>query len=77
MTEPDLLTSKQAAEIAGVTRGTVNKWCLDGDLETIRPGVEYLIPRAALLRFLESPRKRPGHYDRTTCAEPRRKRGNA
>jgi len=67
----DLLTSNQAARIAGVTRGTVNKWCLDGDLPTIRPGLEYLIDRADLVAFLKLPRGRPGQYDRAT-AEKRR-----
>jgi len=70
MTNPtNLLTSSQAATIANVTRGTINKWCLDGDLPTIRPGLEYLIDRGDLDAFLKIPRKRPGQHDRARKRE--------
>ena len=60
----ELLSTATAAEIAGVTVGCVNHWCLLGQLPSQRPGRSYVIRRGDLDAFLAAPRKRPGQYDR-------------
>jgi excisionase family DNA binding protein len=66
MSEPDYLTTTQAAKIAGCYIGTIALWCKQGSLPHIRPGVDFLVKRADLVTFLKKPRNRPGQYDRST-----------
>ena len=67
-----ILTTKSAAAIAGVTYGTICKWCADGKLPYIRPGGAFLVYRADLDVFLAKPRKRPGQYDRSKLKKRRK-----
>jgi hypothetical protein len=51
----DYLTTGAAAELAGVSKATVCKWCRTVDGLAIRPGVQWLIRPGPLAAFL-----RPG-----------------
>ena len=52
---PDMLTSYQAAVIAGVTPSTVTGWVKKKHLKAILVGGTYRIPKISLLIYLASP----------------------
>lgn len=52
MTELDLLTVREAAELAGYTRQTVYSWIASGKLEAQTIGTYLLLDRATFVSFL-------------------------
>jgi excisionase family DNA binding protein len=55
----DLLTVRQAAELAHVHPNTVRNWIEDGQLPRRRSGRKYLVERVALRKLLEVGPRRP------------------
>lgn len=53
MTEPLLVGVREAAAIVGVGRNQAYAWVRDGTWPSVACGRKRLIPRAALIRFVE------------------------
>lgn len=68
-----LLSVREAAAMAGTSRPTVTTACANGDIpEAMRIGWQWVIPRDAVLRWMQNRRKigRPpsGERERTVTA---------
>ena len=50
--EPDALTFRQAAALAGYTNGTVLRWIKKGKLMAVPYFRDYMIPKAAFIEWL-------------------------
>ena len=51
MTDKQVYTVDEAAELLGMKAQTVRRWCRDGELEAARMGRVYRISRHALAEF--------------------------
>lgn len=52
--EPDILSAEQAAKALGVCSAVIRKLCREGRLKAAKCGDRWLIPKAALIEFVES-----------------------
>lgn len=50
---PDVMNVKQVSEILGVSTKTVYKQIKDGDLQCIKVGREFRIPKVVLLNYIK------------------------
>lgn len=55
---PDVLTTKQAASLAGVATSAINDWVKKKYLISFRKSGALYIPKISLLEYLESPRNK-------------------
>ena len=53
--EPDMLTSKQAADLAGYNDTTINNWAADGKIRAVYYYGKNLISRESLAEYMSSP----------------------
>ncbi len=53
-TYPDMLTVEEVATVLRVNRRSVQRWARQGRFTAIRAGRTYRIPRADVLRWIES-----------------------
>lgn len=53
---PDVLTVQDIVEMTGISSRTVMKWIRSGEIETLRVGVRYIVPKECLLTFMTTPR---------------------
>lgn len=51
--EPPMVKVARAAELTGCCHKSIQRACKAGRLEAVKPGKDYLIPVAALRRWLE------------------------
>lgn len=51
--EPPMVKVARAAELTGYCPKSIQRACKAGKLEAVKPGKDYLIPIAALRRWLE------------------------
>lgn len=54
---PDVLSVKMAAQYIGVSKDTVRKLCLNGEMEHVRVGRLYRITKQHIINFLETTNK--------------------
>lgn len=52
----DLLTSNQAGELFGVTGQTIKNWVKQGQLEGYRVGGRIMVPKDALIKYVQRAR---------------------
>jgi excisionase family DNA binding protein len=55
MAEIELLTTKQAGDVLGVSRARIHQFIAEGRLPAIKPGREYLVMRADLQAVVRKP----------------------
>jgi len=46
------LTTQETADMLGMSRETIRRWCEEGRLLSIRPGKDYRIPHSEVDRML-------------------------